>query len=283
MPQIVISTTFRDFDGSANDEMQKKFLYSLKKQTFQDFQLVATVFAEKNVVKTVKAVLGDQVSVVNDPGGGDYKFSLSKTFMNGVDYGLTTHAEILVDCSSDIILQSNFLEVVHNRIKSHTAGISHPNIFCEKTRDGGSKYTYGPISRGIDVRFYSLDLFQDKHVYEIFNKFPSYDYGAGIETVLCGIAIKYAKKRYNIFMESKVIKEENVRDGRIGIQTRFMREGAKRNIPIVKQFMHSEKIPDKYFDLLEMNRAYRVTKAEWLYCLWFGKEIIEQRVKRWFS
>lgn len=283
MSQIIVSTTFRDFDGSSNDIMQKRFLYSLRRQTFQDFMLVVTIFEEKYVGEIAKAILGDRVSLVYDCGNKDYKFSLSKTFMNGVDYGLENHADILVDCSSDIILQSNFLEVVHKRIKTHTAGISHPNIFREKRQDGRVRYAYGSISRGIDVRFYALDLFQDRHVYEICNRFPSYDYGAGIETILCGIAIKYAHKRCNIFMESKVIKEENIRKGRIGSPTRFMREGAKRNIPRVKQFMQSEKLEDKYIDLLEINREYRITKAKWMYCLWFGKEMILQRIEKWFS
>lgn len=283
MPQIIISTTFRDFDGSSNDIMQKKFLYSLKRQTFQEYMLVVTIFEEKNVGEIVEAILGDRTHLVYDDGNKDYKFSLSKTFMNGIDYGLKNHADVLVDCSSDIELQSNFLEVVHKRIKTHTAGISHPNIFREKMKDGRVHYAYGSISRGIDVRFYALDLFQDRHVYEICNRFPSYDYGAGIETILCGIAIKYARKRYNIFMESKVIKEENIREGRIGAQTRFMREGVKRNIPRVKQFMQSEKLEDKYVDLLEINREYRITKAKWMYYLWFGKEMILQRLEKWLS
>lgn len=103
MPQIVISTTFRDFDGSHNDNMQLNFLLSLKRQTFQDFVLVATVFQEKKVDKVVRRLLGDKAVIVYDHGSEKYHFSLSKTFMNGVDYGLRNHVCILVDCSSDII------------------------------------------------------------------------------------------------------------------------------------------------------------------------------------
>lgn len=283
MAQIIISTTFRDFDGSSNDKMQMRFLYSLKRQTFQDFVLVATVFGEKKVEKIVKKILGEKSEIIQDIGSEQYQFSLSKTFMNGVDYGLENHARILVDCSSDIVLQKNFLDVVNNRIKSHTAGISHPNIFREKTKDGEIRYIYGSIRWGIDVRFYALDLFQDEHIYGIFNEFPSYDYGAGIETILCGIAIKYARKRYNIFMESKVIKEENIRGGRIGIQTRFMREGARRNIPVTERFMRSEKIPQKYTSLLEMNQAYKITKGGWFYCLLVGREILDFRLQKWID
>lgn len=280
MPQIVISTTFRDFDGSPNDRMQMKFLYSLSRQTFQDFVLVVTVFNEKKVDRIVRKVLGNKATIIYDCGSDNYIFSLSKTFMNGVDYGLANHARILVDCSSDIILQDNFLEVVNKRIKKCTAGISHPNIFRERMCDGRIQYSYGKIGRGIDIRFYSLDLFQNKHVYDLLNRFPSYDYGAGIERILCGMAIKYAKGRYNIFMESKVLKEENNREGQIGVETEFMRKGAERNIPVTERFIRSEHIPQKYICLLEMNRAYRVTKLAWMYQLWFGREIMDYYRKR---
>lgn len=280
MPQVVISTTFRDFDGSHNDNMQLNFLFSLKRQTFQDFVLVATVFQEKKVDKVVKRILGDKVVIVYDHGSKKYKFSLSKTFMNGVDYGLKNHACILVDCSSDIIMQKNFLEIVCKRTGAYTAGISHPNIFIDRGSDGKKTYMYGRLNRGIDIRFYSLDLFQDKHVHGIMERFPSYDYGAGIERILCGIAIKYARARVNIFMESKVLKEENVRGQQIGIETAFMREGASRNIPVTERFMRNEQIPKKYLYLLEMNQSYKITKHKWLYKFFFGKEIIEFRLKR---
>lgn len=125
-----------------------------------------------------------------------------------------------------------------------------------------------------------MDLFQDKHVYEIMGRFPSYDYGAGIERVLCGIAIKYAKKRVNIFMESKVLKEENSREEQRGIETEFMREGVIRNVPITERFMQREQISKKYMSLLEMNQAYKITKKKLLYQLMFGREIISFRFRQ---
>ncbi len=280
VPHIVLSTTFRDFDGSRNDCMQLKFLYSLKRQAYQDFILVVTIFQEKKVVQVVKKILGDKAVFIYDCGSEKYKFSLSKTFMNGVEYGLENRADILVDCSSDIVLQKNFLETVRRKVRSHTAGISHPNVFVERDRDAKRKYIYGRLNRGIDIRFYTLDLFQDKHVYEIMGRFPSYDYGAGIERVLCGIAIKYAKKRVNIFMESKVLKEENSREEQRGIETEFMREGVIRNVPITERFMQREQISKKYMSLLEMNQAYKITKKKLLYQLMFGREIISFRFRQ---
>lgn len=129
MPRIIVNTTFRDFTGDMNDEMQINFLKSLKRQTFQDYILVVSVFYEKQVETAVKAVLGDKCAFIYDSCEGNYRFSLSKAFKNGVDYGLQNGADILLDCSSDVILQKNFLEIIADRCHSLSAGISHPNIF----------------------------------------------------------------------------------------------------------------------------------------------------------
>lgn len=272
MAKIIVNTTFRDFMGSANDKMQINFIKSLRRQTMQDFILVVTIFDETNVEKTVQSLLGDQCAFIYDEMKGNYKFSLSKTFMNGVDYGLQNHAEIILDCSSDIILQSNFLEVVANNCGEYSAGISHPNIFMNKTNTGERVLEYGKINMGIDARYFTLDLFRDKHVYNLMNKYPSYDYGAGIEMQLCYIGIKYAKKHYNIFPESKVIKIENDRGGARRVASSFIRAGRRRNMPTVRRFMESEKISDDYMSLTAINMKYRPTKRYLKYRLLFSKE-----------
>ena len=139
MPRVVINTTFRDFTGDINDEMQVKFLKSLKRQTFQDYILVVTVFYEKRVETVVRSILGDRCTFVYDLCEGNYRFSLSKAFKNGIDFGMQNDADILLDCSSDVILQKNFLEIIVNRCHKLASGISHPNIFLEFTDKGEKK------------------------------------------------------------------------------------------------------------------------------------------------
>ena len=160
MPRVVVNTTFRDFTGDINDEMQIKFLKSLRRQTFQGYILVVSVFYEKRVETVVRSILGDRCTFIYDACEGNYRFSLSKTFKNGIDFGIQNGADILLDCSSDIILQKNFLEVIVNRCHNFSAGISHPNVFLELTDKGEKKYSYGKISFGIDTRFFRLDLFR---------------------------------------------------------------------------------------------------------------------------
>ena len=277
MAKIIVNTTFRDFTGGINDKMQLNFIKSLKRQTMQDFILVVTIFGEHNVEDTIRPMLGDKCIFIYDELEGNYRFSLSKTFMNGVDYGLKNYADILLDCSSDIILQRNFLEVVAKRCGKYEAGISHPNIFMEKTKTGELAFKCGKISKGIDIRYFSLDIFKDKHVYSLMKKFPSYDYGAGIEKQMCCIGIKYAKRCSNISMESKVLKVENDRGGASGKKNSFMREGEKRNTPTVIRFMKSEGLSNDYMDLAKINESYIPTKDYLKYKLIFVREIIKYK------
>lgn len=260
MAKIIVNSTLRDFTGSINDKMQLNFLKSLKRQTMQDFILVVTIFGEHNVENTVRSILSDKCVFIYDEMEGNYKFSLSKTFINGVDYGLKNKADILLDCSSDIILQRNFLEVVLKRCGKHEAGISHPNVFMEISETGNPTYSYGKISQGIDARFFSLDIFKDKHIYNLMKKYPSYDYGAGIETQLCCIGIKYAKRCSNIFMESKVLKTENDRGSGTGQVSLFMQAGRRRNIPTVMRMMKSEGMSSDYIKLDKVNKKFKPTK-----------------------
>lgn len=283
MAKIIVNTTFRDFDGTINDEMQIHFLKSLQKQTMQDFVLVVTIFNERKVERMVRAYMGKQCVFIYDARGTNYNFSLSRTFLNGIDYGLEHGADILLDCSADIILQKNFLEVVSERCNVGEAGISHPNVFMEQSKDGKRKFYFGKISRGIDARYFSLDLFQNEHIHELLNRFPSYDYGAGIEKELCCIAIKYASKRHNIFMESKVIKVENDRGGVSGKINAFMRKGIARNIPTVKRFLSSEGLSSDYLYLTEINKKFKVTRSSLKYHFMFLNEFIRNELgKRGF-
>ena len=89
VPRVVVNTTFRDFTGDINDEMQIKFLKSLRRQTFQDYILVVSVFYEKRVETVVRSILGDRCTFIYDACEGNYRFSLSKTFKNGIDFWYT--------------------------------------------------------------------------------------------------------------------------------------------------------------------------------------------------
>lgn len=51
MVKIILCTTFRDFKGTENDEIQYRFLDGIRQQTYQNYQVVTTTFGEKKSQK----------------------------------------------------------------------------------------------------------------------------------------------------------------------------------------------------------------------------------------
>ena len=52
--EILIVTTFKEFDGSRAAQIQEFWLKHLHRQTYKNFRLVVTNFREKNVEKALR-------------------------------------------------------------------------------------------------------------------------------------------------------------------------------------------------------------------------------------
>lgn len=260
MKKIIITTTFRDFNGNINDKMQIQFLKSLKRQTYQNYVLVVTLFREKNVEATVKKNLGEKAVFFYSKIDNKYRYSLSKVIINGIDYGKEKGADILVDCSGDIILQNNFLETVVNNYSRFYSGISHPNIFYDINDDFKViNKRVGECDRGIDIRFFDLNLMSDKSVYRILKKYTFWDWGR-FEHFLAAICMKYSKRMINIFNESKVIKFENDRE--VGQESDECRKNAaQKNGRTLTEAAQELKVDTgRLFDLYYIHLQYSAPK-----------------------
>lgn len=260
MKKIIITTTFRDFKGNINDKMQLQFLNSLTKQTYQNYVLVVTIFKEKNVERVVKKILGEKAVFYNSIIEDEYRYSLSKVLLNGIDYGKEIGADILIDCSGDIILQNNFLETVVNNYSELYSGISHPNIFFDVNENFEViKKRLGQCNRGIDIRFFDFKLLVDKNVYKYLQRYTFLDWG-GFEHFLTAICIKYSSKKINIFNESKVVKFENNRE--LSNETeQFINRSSQRNQRLLMDAARAMNIDtDKIMDLYYIHLQYQDTK-----------------------
>lgn len=254
--RIIITTTFRDFKGNANDRMQMLFLKSLARQTYRNYILAVTLFGEKNVEKTVRKILGEKVAFIETEIEKPYRYSLSKVILNGIGYGREHGADILLDCSGDIILQDNFLQTVADNYSECYAGISHPNIFYDV--DDSFKVTnkrIGECCRGIDVRFFDFALLSRPDVYKILQCHTLYDWG-GFEHFLTAIAMRYAQRMINVFRESKVIKFENDREASDESKQYFIKSH-KRNSQALIRAAHKMKLDaERLFDLYYLQLQY---------------------------
>jgi hypothetical protein len=273
MKKIIITTTFRDFKGNINDKMQLKFLYSLKNQTYQNYILVVTTFGEKRVESVLHKVMGEKVVIYESGKKADYRYSPVEVILNGIDYGKTNKADILLDCSGDIILQNNFLEVVENHYNSYFSGVCHPNIFYE-IDDGFhvvNKFI-GSCNKGIDIRFFDYQLMLQCE--NILKKYRLYDWG-GIELLLTGLCRNYAHEKINIFTETKVIKIENDRKA-ADENNDYIKKSVARNFQTLCRFAERMGISNTdLFDLYFIHNQYKVTKNKFRYALYFRKDYFD--------
>lgn len=240
------------------------FLESLRRQTYQNFVLVVTIFREQNVERNVRKILGgggqNKTVFIYSQVSEEYRYSPTQVVLNGIAYGMKNGYDILFDCSGDIILQDNMLEVVDKRFSPMYSGISHPNIFHEVDGDFQvvSK-SIGSCSRGIDVRFFDLQLLNHSDIKEKLKNYALYDWG-GIEHLLFGISQQYSDEMINIYEESKVVKIENDRES-ANENNEYIRKSAKRNWQVLEELAIVLGID--YADLMDLfyiHAQYKMTK-----------------------
>lgn len=277
MKKIIVTTTFRDFKGNINDKMQLKFLYSLKKQVYQNFVLVVTTFGEKEVENVVRKIMGEKAVFYEARKQGDYRYSLSEVLLNGIEYGKTNPVDIIVDCSSDIILQENFLEIVESYYADYYSGICHPNIFY----DINDKFEIvnkriGSCNEGIDIRFFDYKMMLECE--SILKKYYLTDWG-GFEHLLVGICKKRANDRINVFTETKIIKIENDRDA-ANETNDYMKKSFARNQRALDWFARDMKINrEDLFDLYYIHKQFKITQNAVGYAWHFKKDYIEWKYR----
>ena len=121
--KIIVSCTFREFDGSENDEIQRLFLDSIKKQTHKDITLAVTNFREKTVRAVIEQSGLDYVFFQSDL---DVKFySISETCYNAASL-LAPGDSILLHTSADHIFPPDFFATIVEHMPAEGSVTSFP-------------------------------------------------------------------------------------------------------------------------------------------------------------
>lgn len=280
MKKIIITSTFRSFEGNINDKMQIMFLKSLREQTYQNFVLLVTIFNEKNVEKIVSDILGSKAYFVYSEIPKQYRYSLSRVILNGIDFGIENECDILLDCSGDIVLEKNFLQTVNDSFSPMYAGISHPNIFYDVDGDYNIiRKRVGDCAAGIDIRFFDIALLNCDFVKKRLEKYILYDWG-GIELLLFALSFKYGSSLINVFEETKIIKTENDREA-LNENNEYLQTSVKRNIAVLTELTKEigENI-DNVLDLYYVHKHYKLTQNQLGNFMYFFKERLKWRRNR---
>lgn len=243
--KIIVCTTFRDFKGTDNDNIQLKFLENIKNQTYQDFLLVTTTFGEKNVKKVVDGLLGEKSIVIESNIPKEYKFSLTDVVLNGIRVANDlSDQSIIIWCTCDIIFDSNFFQIIANNYAEGVSGIVHPNAIYTSLSDINNPHKATvEVKKGIDLLFFDSSVLSRAEG-DIRN-YRFYDWGV-FEYFLTSIAMRYAKTRINLFCLTRLKKVVN--DRKLTNESKaYFKRCLDMNIPILKKYCSDKNISDKIY------------------------------------
>jgi hypothetical protein len=242
--KIYISTTFREFDGSANDAIQRLFLESLKSQAYTNWQLVVTVFHEKTVEDTVRSILPDAVIVKTEADG--YRFSLTDVLLNTIDVASADPKSVIIWTTCDVIFEDTFFANIIRHYSGKFSGTSHPHRYyqtIEELQHQKDNFVYN-TGFGIDTVFFATEILACASVKELITKYRFINWGY-FENFLSGLAEKYSDKKINLRKLSFIVKIVNDRDANQETQAYF-HECTLRNRPVLQEFLRNEGLPEEF-------------------------------------
>lgn len=233
--RIYVCTTFREFNGDANAEIQNRFLDSLEAQTFRNWELVATTFGETTVEPTLAARTFDsRVIDAGRPSG--YRYSLTDVVVNGIR-ALEETGGILLWTTADVIFSPSFLREVDARCGSDTAGLSHPHDVYSSLADYAAGRPADPptLGDGIDFLFFDDNVLLRNGGKEIIERYRFVEWGI-FEHFLVGVANACARERVNLWPAERVAKIDNDRVA-AREDDAFFETSHRRNLAVCEQFV----------------------------------------------
>jgi hypothetical protein len=194
--RIIVCTTFREFNGNSNDRIQRLFLAGLKKQTYQNYLLVPTIFNEKNVEAVLKEENMPYKAFYGD--AGKYRYSQSQVVQNAISLIDKPGSYILIWTCGDDILESDFFEKVMASMTPFSCCTALPHICYRSIEDYEQKKVCGYIYGGIDLICFDGDIFLNPEVGQVLKDYPNRGQNM-IEYFLSGIGRVFGKAMYNIW------------------------------------------------------------------------------------
>ncbi len=129
--EIVVCCTFREFDGGPNDRIQRMFLESIARQSYDRFFLCVTNFREKHVREVLDSY---PIRYTMDQAEIDTRISLTCMLQSGIDK-LRSGDSILMYTNADHVFPRHFLATVASEFQPGFAGTSYPQIVYNTPSD----------------------------------------------------------------------------------------------------------------------------------------------------
>lgn len=284
--KIIVATTFRDFKGTENDEIQRMFLKSLENQTYKNFELVVTLFGEKNVQSEVEkfsfksffipAILKKK-----------YRYSLTKVVLNAIKHANSKEKDFLILWTTcDVIYENNFFETIIKNYKNNIIGTSHPHIIYSSISNFNKKIgKKEKLDSGFDLIYFDKSFLSDHKVTYALEKYIFYDWGVFEHFLIALNELNKNSNMVNIYEESKAYKISN--DRKLTNESdQFLINSWKLNSITFNKFLEENKITKEYFDLTYCHFRFKLTANKFKHYYKFKQDIFEyikRKTKRTMS
>jgi len=282
--KIIVCFTCRDFKGTENDEIQKLFLKSIENQTYKNFEVVVTLFGEKNVRDEVKKFKFDSYfydSVVDS----NYRYSLTKVLLNAIEHASRKYDDyVIVWTTCDVIYDSNFFETIINNYNTNIIGTSHPHTTFSSLMKFKHKEENknGKLFSGFDLIYFDKEFLEKPKVKSSIEKYVFYDWGVFEHFLIALNELSNNSNMINIYEQSKINKIENVRE-LTNEPNQFLINSHKLNSSVFNTFLDDNKISNEYFDLTFCHLKFNITTKKLNHYCKFSNDIfvyIKRKTRR---
>jgi hypothetical protein len=255
--EIILATTFREFDGSKNDMIQRLFLDRLSKEKRSKIKLIVTTFGEKNV-KNVLNEYNIEFEVFEEE-KKDYRFSLTNVFLNVIEKCDINCDNFYIWTTCDVIFDENFFDTIEKYFVKYDCPlsiISHPHLVFSNVKElNNNLFEIDGPPDGIDFIGFSGNSLTNDFRNDIKNYFFS-DWGI-FEHFLAAVAKKNNLTRLNIFQETKVKKINN--DRSINNENEvYFKNSFNKNFPILKLYLKNNNLSNSFRYLVYCNLQYSI-------------------------
>lgn len=240
--KIVIAATFRDFNGNANDQIQRLFLKSIRNQTHQNYLLAVTTFREKNVARALSEEGVSHVIFQGD--AGEHRYSLTQVMLNGIKVSKEYKDSIMLWTTSDVVFDPHFFENIAARTGSQTCGTSYPHTMYDSVEDYAKRKSSGLLWYGIDSIFYSSDVFEQPMAEESLRKYPNEGWGHG-DYFFVAFGNAFYKNLINIRRYSKINRITNDRKA-ANETTNYFADTDTDNLRMYRRFINDFNLKTKW-------------------------------------
>ncbi|MGC9031683.1 MAG: hypothetical protein ACP5H7_02915 [Minisyncoccia bacterium] len=253
----------RDFKGVDNDKIQELFLKSLQDQSYKNFELIITIFKEKNVENTINK-FNLPVRFFYCP-SGDYKYSHTEVLLNCIKTARSNLENcIIIWSTADVIFENNFFEFINGNLPKYAVATSHPHIIYRSINDfiTGEKPLLS-LGTGMDVVIFDGLFFSNEEVVNDIESYKNINWGL-FEHFLSALAYLYAEHRINFYYQIKIKKIVN--------DLKNLNENVPKqdnyNIVSFKNFLKDKKLSYNFFYLFWCNLVFDLHNSSRLRYYW---------------